>query len=314
MASERASDSPAAIARRLLQQRKVPEALALIQELMESDAECREGQELLGMGLFMARRFDEAKDAFDKLTRMDPKCTTAWVNLGAVQNVLNDHQGATKSLRKAVKLDKNSASAYYNLGIAQKALKMNSMAVSAYREAIRIDPKMAEAYINLGNLYIEMKNLNQAVRLLQDAVSACPNSKKLPVILQKAKDAKEGNRRAESPLGRLVNEEELAKKQIRTAPRQLDDVTRVQERESLHDLGKTIRRSTRPLVALLNDNIQQQLHVMELAAAQKDDRCEAPTKLEEMIQTLNEVDRLRNVTREAIQTIRGHLEKTDPGL
>lgn len=314
MSSDQQATTPLQTARNLLRHRKLDEAIALVREIQQADQDNREAQELLGMALFLSRKFEEARDAFDLLVRMDPKNATAWVNLGAVQNVLQDHQASIRSLRNAIKRDKKSASAYYNMGIAQRAMKMNSMAISAYKEAIRLDPTLADAYVNLGNLYIEMNNLTQAVRMLEDGIKKCPQAKKLPVILEKAKRAKDGIRVEDAPLGRLVNEEELRNKQIRTAPRHLDDVQRVQERESLQGLVKTIRRSTKPVVTILDESLHHQLHILDLAASGKDTRAEAPAVFDEMRKTLDETERLRTLTREAIAEIRTHLRQTDPGL
>ncbi len=314
MSDQSAGSNPIKIARNLLQQRKVPEALVLLKELVAANDTDRDAQELLGMALFMSRQFQEARDAFDRLVRLDPMYATAWVNLGAVQNVLNDHQGAVKSLRKAIQRDKRSASAYYNMAIAQRAMKMNSMAISAYREAIKIDPKMAEAYTNLGNIYIEMNNLSKAVRLLEDGVSNCPNVKKLHAVLAKAKRAKDGVQRQDKPLGRLVDEEALSKKQIRTAPRVLDDAQRVQERENLQEHGRTIRHATKPLVEILKGALREHLHTLDLAVAQNDTRGEAPGALRDLAATLQEVEALRASARVATAEIRDHLQKTDPGV
>lgn len=314
MTSESPASSPSQIARRLLQQRKVPEALSLLNEIMQAKPEDVEGQELLGMALFMSRKFEDAKAAFVQLTRMAPMSATGWVNLGAVQNVLKEHQAATKSLRKAIQRDKKSASAYYNLGIAQRAMKMNSMAISAYREAIRIDPKMAEAYTNLGNLYVEMNNLSQAVRLLEDGVARCPGAKKIEAVLEKARMAKAGVSRTEAPLGRLVDEKELSRRQIRTAPRQLDAAARNHERETLHELGRTIRRSTKPIVELLTGPLTRQLHLLDLAVAQNDTRGEAPAGYDQMTQSLAEIDRLRGFTLEAVAEIRAELQKSSQSV
>lgn len=314
MSPNQGEKKPTQIARKLLQQRRASEALALVREILEGDPDDREAQELLGMGLFMSGQFQEAKDAFDLLVRMDPRNPTAWVNLGAVQNVLKDHQASVRSLRNAIKRDKKCASAYYNMGIAQKAMKMNSMAISAYKEALRLNPHLADAYTNLGNLYIEMNNLTQAVRLLKEGVKKCPGAKKIPLVLAKAERAKEGIRIQDAPLGRLVDEKELEKKQIRTAPRKLDAATRVNERETLHDLGKTLRRATKPVVGLLNEPLPRQLHILDLAASQKDSRGEAPASFDGLRQTLEEMNRLRETAREAVGEVRALLQKTEPGL
>lgn len=302
------------MAKTLLQQQRVSDAITILTKYQDANAGDRDGQELLGMAYFIAKDYENAKNAFKRLTEVDPMYAAAWVNLGAVQNLLEDFQGATKSLRKAIQRDRKSASAYYNLGIAQKAMKMNSMAISAYREAIKLQPKMAESYTNLGNLHIEMKSLTQAIRVLQDGVKHCPNSKKIQAILEKAKGIKEGNRRNEAPLGRLVNVEELDKQQIRTAKRDLSPEERNSERETLRRLSKEVREITKPTVGMLDDSLHHQLHVLHMAAAQQDARGDAMTAFDEFEATILELDSFRNQTKSAIGKIREHLSRTDPGL
>ncbi len=308
------ADSTVQNARQLLQKKKFPEAINLLRQKLKADSANRDAQELLGMAHCMAKEYQQAKDAFNQLTRMDPGYSAGWVNMGAVQNLLGDFQGATKTLRNAIKKDKKSASAFYNLGIAQKAMKMNSMAISAYREAIKLDPSMPEPYANLANIFVEMKNPTQAIRTTEDGLKHCTDSKKLQAILTKARQLKEGNRRNAAPLGRLVDEKELLKKQVRATRRELTPVERNNERDAFRDLAKAIRRFTKPTVELLDAPLQQQLHVLHLAVAQHDSRGEATSAFEEMITTIDELDRLRNGCREAIAEIRANLERTDPGL
>lgn len=301
-------------ARSIYKQGKASEAIQLLRGHLQQHSSDRDAQELLAMFLYSARKIEEAKDAFHQLTRMDPKYSSGWVNLGAVKNLLKDFNGATKDLRKAIQIDKKCASAYYNLGIAQKALRSNSMAIAAYREAIRLAPKMPEPYANLANMYIEMKNLRQAVKVAEDGFSNCPDFKKIKVILDKAVALKEGIRRDEAPLGRLVNEEELARKQVRLGGRQLEATIRNEERDMFRAESKTARRCTKPIAELLAHKLPHQLHVLSMAAAQKDTQGEAADVFDEMQKTIGEIDRLRQTTREAISNIQLQLQKTDPGL
>ena len=314
MKSEKPAESPLHMAKAMLQQRRVADAIALLSRYAEANPRDRDGLELLGMAYFMAKDYENAKETFGKLTQVDPMYAAGWVNLGAVQNVLEDFQGATKSLRKAIQRDKRSASAYYNLAIAQKAMKMNSMAISAYREAIKLQPKMPEPYSNLGNLHIEMKSLTQAIRVLEEGLEECPDSKKIATILEKAKSIKEGNRVNAAPLGRLVDEKELAKRQIRTGKRELSAGERNEERDTLRVLSKAIREMTQPTVALLDTGLYQQLQQMRLAAVQKDARGVATAAYDEMLVTIEQLDRYRKGIVSSIAEIRGHLEQTDPGL
>lgn len=314
MSSQQSEETPVLKAKALLQQRKVPAAVALLNEHLQTTPEDKAAIELLGMACFMSREYEQAREAFEKLTRADPMYAAAWTNLGAVQNVLQDYQGATRSLQKAIKRDKKSASAYYNLGIAQRAMKMNSMAISAYREANKLNPSMPEPYTNLGNIYIEMQNLTQAIRVLEDGLKHCPDSPKIAAILEKAKTIKEGNRRNEAPLGRLVDEEELAKKQVRTQKRELTAAERNQERDSLKAISKSLRNAKKAMVPLLDVALNQQLHILHMAAVQKDTKGDAAGAYEEMTTTLQQLDGYRRITVRSIQEIRAHLERTDPGV
>mgnify|MGYP002634901444 CR=1 FL=1 len=299
--------------RRLLQKKRTANALLVLTSHLEQEPGDREAQELLGLCHFKSQQYEEAKSAFQQLTRMAPAFGPGWVNLGAIQNLLGDHQGATRTLRKALQKDKKSASAHYNLGIAQKALKMNSMAISSYREAIKLAPDMPEPYTNLGNMYIDMKSLSQAVKCLQDGLNNCPKSAKLAAVLARAQELKEGRRLNEAPLGRLVDEKELAQRRIRTDKRQLSPTERNEERDSLRSLARRGRHSTKPIVPLLDAALHHQLHVLQLAAAQNDTRNEAPAAFENMLQTIQELDRMRHEAAEATAEMMAQLEKTDSG-
>lgn len=301
-------------ARQLLQSKKPAEAIQLLGQHLDADSTDRDAWELLGICNYSARHYEAARDAFHQVTRMDPTAASAWVNLGAVQNLLHDHKNATNSLRKGIQKDKKNAVAYFNLGIAQKALGSTSMAVSAYKEAIRIDPDMPQPYANLANAYIEMKNLRQAVKIAEQGVEKCPNFKKIRLILQKAIGLKEGNQKAESPFGRLVDEKELARKKIRTGPRDLNIEQRINERTLLKSKAKVIRESTKPIVELLEHELPRQLHVLAMLASQKDVTGEGPEAHDGLLKSIREIERLRFEARKITSEIRTHLEATDPGL
>lgn len=314
MVEQSTAETPLRLARRLIQQKRISEAMPLLQELVAADDTDRQAYELLGTACFMARKFEEAKAAFERLVRLDPQHATSWVNLGAVQNVLKDHQQAVRSFRKAIQRDKRCASAYYNMGIAQRACNMNAMAISAYREAIRLDPTLAEAYTNLGNLYVEMNNLNKAVKLLEDGLKHCPGSKRLTAVLEKARRARDGVRQEVKPLGRLVDEDELQKRQQNLAPRKLNNAQRVHERETLHDLGKVMRRNTKPILEALNGPLKKQLHLLDLAAANNDPRSEAPAAFTAMTETLVSIYQQRDITRKAAADMKQLLDGTEPAV
>lgn len=301
-------------ARKKLRSQDVEGAIELLQNHQAQHPEDSSATELLGMCLFTARRHEEAKDVFESLTRQSPQLASAWINLGATQNVLQDFNGASKSLRKALKFERNSASAYYNLGIAQKGLKMNANAVSAYQEAVKLDPKLAAAYANLANLFIDMKNNKQAIRTLESGLKECPDDRKIAALMKKVTGLTAEAKRSVAPLGRLVDEEELAKKQIRTGKRDLTSKERQSERTLLKTHSKKIRDQMPELVSLLDNDLTQQIHFLHLAALQRDDRGEAVASYQEMTNTLETIDQTFQETSLAAAEIRDHLSRTDPGI
>ncbi|MEP3480073.1 MAG: tetratricopeptide repeat protein [Fuerstiella sp.] len=314
MSPPQSNDSPTAQARQKLKAKDLPAAIEILKQAVEQSSEDAAVFELLGMCHFSAKQYSEAKVAFEKVTRLTPQIASGWVNLGATQNVLQDFTAASKSLRKALKNDRQSSSAYYNLGIAQKGLKMNSNAVSAYQEAIRIEPKLAEAYANLANMFIDMKNNKQAIRTLEAGQKECPKDRKIAVLLKKVMGLTDEAKRAVAPLGRLVNEVELAKKQICTGKRDLTSRERQDERNLLKTRSKSIRDSVPEMISLLDHDLTQQIHVLHLAALQKDDRGDGVFSYGEMTETLETLGTWRSESSAAASEIRTHLERTDPGL
>lgn len=301
-------------ARQKLKAKDLPAAIQLLQQAAEAAPDEPAVFELLGMCCFSMKQMPDAMAAFQKVTRLMPQVASGWINLGATQNVLEEYTAASKSLRKALKCDRQSASAYYNLGIAQKGLRMNSNAVSAYQEAIRIDPNLAEAYANLANMFMDMKNNKQAVRTLEAGQKACPKDRKIALLLKKVLGLTDEAKRAVAPLGRLVDEQELAKKQVRTGKRDLTSEERVAERTLLKKRSKAMRDAVPEIVRELDSNVTQQIHFLHLSALQKDDRGEGIHSYHEMTDSLAALETWRQQSRDAAAEIRSHLERTDPGL
>ena len=314
MVPPKSNDTAITEARQKLAAKDIPAAIQVLETgSQESPDDCAIF-ELLGKCYFAKKRYPDAISAFEKVTRLMPQVASGWVNLGATQNVLKDFAGASKSLRKALRCDRQSAAAYYNLGIAQKGLKMNSNAVSAYQEAIKISPKLAEAYANLANMFIDMKNNKQATRTLEAGLKECPQDRKIALLLKKVLGLTDEAKRAVAPLGRLVDEAELAKKQIRTAKRDLTPGERQVERILLKDRSEEIRDNFPALIKLLDHDLTQQIHALHLAALQRDERGEGTGHYHEMTESLSVLEEWRIDSLDTAAEIRGHLEQTDPGI
>ncbi len=301
-------------ARALLKAKDVAGAIKLLQDGMDDESTDRAALELLGVVTFRTKQYEAALGAFRQLTRLDPRDSGAWVNLGAVMNVQGDYKGASEALRKAIQRDKKSAVAYYNLAIAQKALNQPRMAISAYEECLRLEPSNVEATINIVNLLLSQSKFKKAVNVTKAGLEHSPGTAKLERLLQKAEAGVQGNRLEVSPFGRLVNEDELAKRQKLLQKRELTRAQRNHEREFIREAVRGLRHTVRPIVPLLNDALPKHMHNLHMSVFQQDARYDGFEAYNGLVSTMNELGTSFEAVSEGIGQIRAQLKKTDPGL
>jgi tetratricopeptide (TPR) repeat protein len=155
-----------------------------------------------------------------------------------------------------VSVDKKCAEAYYNIGIAYRKLKQPALAVPAYKEAIRLNPSMADAYLNLGNAYAEMNNLQQAMIHFKRALEIDPDFEKAKRGLAEAEAAAMAGKKAISPFGRLVSDQDLAAASAATVPaRNLSEPERIADRQALRDIHSSLKSEMQGLYQLVQDEL-----------------------------------------------------------
>lgn len=307
MTTDDQTPSPDRIARALIRKRDYPRAIKVLRKMLDDSPTDPETMELLGTVLFFNKQTDEALEMFQQLTVSEPFRASGWINMGAILNQLGEHKKAADALRKGLQRDRQNAEAYYNLAMAQKALKMNTMAISAYKEAIRIKPEMVEAHLNLGLLYAEMNNHGIAQQCYQTALKIDPTSKKARNLLETAMGNQRQARKSASPFGRLVDEEGLAANLRSTERRTLDAVQRIEERELVQAITKRIRHQARELVPILDDDLQELLHQLQIVSVQEDNRFANPETHERFVETIEEMKELRSVVADGFAELRAHL-------
>ncbi len=308
MSTEDPAPSPDRIARALIRKRDYRRAIKVLQKVLDESPTDTETMELLGTVLFFNKQPQDALDMFEQLTITEPFRASGWINMGAVLNHLGEYKKAADALRKGLQRDRHNAEAYYNMGIAQKALKLTTMAISAYKEALRIKPDMVEAHVSLGQLYSEMNNNGLAQQCYQSALKIDPSSKKARMLLEKTLGTQREARKSASPFGRLVDAEGLAANLRSTAKRALNDVQRVEERELVQTITKRIRHEARDLVPLLDDDLQELLHQLQIVSVQEDNRFANPDTHERLISTIETMRELRMTVADGFAELRSHLK------
>jgi len=301
-------------ARHLVKSKDYEAAVTVLREGLEIDSSDRTAQEMLGVLLFRLKRAEEAAIAFRQLTRLAPRDTGTWVNLGAVLNMAKDYKRASDALRKAIRLDKSCGVAYYNLAIAQKGLNQVKMAISAYEECLKLEPTNTQASCNLGNLLLEESRFSKAAKVTQAALEHAPKSAKLLRLQARVTTAIEENPPANAPLGRLVNEKELAQSQKALVRRRLSRAQRNREREFMREMARELRHAVRCMVPLLDEALPKQMHTLHMAAARQDSRNDAFAAFDSLVATMADLARVRESVTESVTAIKIQLNKTDSDL
>lgn len=244
------------LGRKALRDRKIAQAVEYFEQARQLDDENADLHESLGTAHFMAGSYDSAIEHFQRVQKLDPRRSGTLINLGAVYNRMGDYKKAIEMLRRCVQVDKKSAEAYYNLGIAYRKLKQPALAVPAYKEAIRINPKMTEAYQNLANAFMDMNNNQQAMINFKKALELDPTFEKAKRGLAEAEQAANAGKKAISPFGRLVSDEDLAIASANAAPmRNLTEPERIADRQAVRDINASLRLEMQEL----NRQLQEEL-------------------------------------------------------
>jgi len=301
-------------ARHLVKSKDYEAAVTVLREGLEDDSSDRTAQEMLGVLLFRLKRPEEAAIAFRQLTRLAPRDVGTLVNLGAVLNMTKDYKGASDALRKAIRQDKACGVAYYNLAIAQKGLNQAKMAISAYEECLKLEPANTGASLNLANLLLEERRFSKAAKVTEAALEHAAKSVKLLRLQARVATAIEENQMVDSPLGRLVNEKELAQSQQALVRRRLSRVERNRERELMREMARELRHTVRSMIPLLDEALPKQMHTLHMAAARQDARNEGFAAFESLVATISELASVRDTVTESVTVLKTHLNKTDPGL
>jgi tetratricopeptide (TPR) repeat protein len=256
---------------------KSAKAIEMLQQVIDRDADCLNAHEAIAAAHYRCSEFEKAIEHFQIILRLDPRQQRADINIGAIYNRLGQFNDSVNALRRGIQKDRKCSDGFYNLGLAYRGLNQLSMAVSAYREAIRLQPDMAEAHLNLANVFVEMGNYQQAILHYKKALDFRPGFVRAERGLIQAEKARERAKKAISPFGRLVSEEQLAAAAIATAStRKMSDQERLDDRHAVRQLSVDITADSAQLLNCLRKELEPSLMALARAVAQGDD---SPTLL-----------------------------------
>jgi tetratricopeptide (TPR) repeat protein len=282
-------------ARKAFKKKDLLEAIDLFEEALEIEPDDIDAHEALATACYLAQDHAGAIEHFTRLTQLRPRDSTSWVNLGAIRNLRQEYQEAIKALRNGIQRDGKNAEAYYNLGIAQKGLTQTSMAVSAYREAVRLDPENVDAHVNLGNIYMDQVNHRKAKQHYEQALSVNADFGRAKRGLARAEEMLAGgNAEMANPFGRLVNTEELDKRNAVSAQvRKLTEEERFADRQLVQLAAAESGNMAAQMLKHLREHVEPTLmgvaRLIALDASQQRGMYEARQEYHEAMKFLNDL-------------------------
>ena len=186
---------------RLFREQKIPEAIQILESLLEKDPHFEDGYEALGILYARMNRLDEAIEAAKQWIRLNPNAMMAHTNLSRfyVQKGMiaeaEHEQGEARRLswiqelkqkkmqmpkvdpkekieryKKVVALDPNDVLGYYTLGDAYLENGMHQEAIETFAKGLTVDPKHSSSYLSLGQAYQAMGNKEKAREVFEKGI------------------------------------------------------------------------------------------------------------------------------------------------
>src|SRR3954468_6599885 len=188
--------------------KKLPEALAAVDEALRLDPKLVPALTLKAKLAMSASRLDVARRCLEQALALDPLAAYAQFLYGLEAYLGNDLKAALPRFRKARQLSPKDPRAALYLGLTVESLGQPTEAMSLYEEAVRLehsagDPH-AESLLPGAKLLLLLDRLEESERWLWQAVKLSPDSRdahfELARLLLKKGDAAEAAVEGETAL------------------------------------------------------------------------------------------------------------------
>ena len=133
-------DYELAKARRFMDEHKISEMMAVLENTVYRYPDSFEAWEALGSGRGMANDPVGAERAVRRSIQLSPKNAKGWRNLGDVLIWQKRYQEAEESIQKSIALNPKHGPVYFSLGQCREGLGDPTGAIEAYREALHYSP------------------------------------------------------------------------------------------------------------------------------------------------------------------------------
>lgn len=174
---------------KLFREKRIPEAIAELEEAIRIDANFPDAYEALGVLYAQQGRLDEAIQVMKKLAAIAPDNIMAHTNLsrfyqekGWIDEAEVEQAEARRLSWKAelkAKKVQGVQSAHETektpQQLAEEATRQLSARIETAKKAISFDPEDVLGYFSLGSVYLDAKRYPEAAEALQKAIEVDPN-------------------------------------------------------------------------------------------------------------------------------------------
>ncbi len=201
------------LATRLIAERDLPQARALLKTILARAPDLPEAVQLMGVAAFQAGAFKPALDWFERALRLTPAAAqtpalhrnralaaqalgrrdeaiagfraalaldetyaSAWLDLGDALIETADFTAAEAAYARATELTPDAAAAWCGSGVAQFRLGQHAAAAVALARALLLSPDLVPALINRGSVAFAQGDLAAAQTLFERAVLLSPDA------------------------------------------------------------------------------------------------------------------------------------------
>ena len=121
--------------------------------------------------LYQEKKYAESLAIFQKVAGLDPKNAEAYNGIGLCYRAQGKIDLAIEAFQKAIERDPGISYFYYNLARSYGSKQQFDLAMIAYHRVIKDNPTNGLAYFELGNIYFMKKEFTKAQEHYEKAAS-----------------------------------------------------------------------------------------------------------------------------------------------
>ena len=162
--------------RKLLREGKSREAVQMLNQAVEANADNTEALNTRGVAYFELKEYNNALLDYEQALKVTPDFYSPYYNRALLKTTQGDVQGALKDYSDAIRLAPDTArlgtsEAFLNRGQLFAAQDQIQPALTDFDQSIKLNPRNALALYNRGNLRFNQKNLDGAIADFQACIA-----------------------------------------------------------------------------------------------------------------------------------------------